>query len=39
LYKLHQVLVALIAFMIILLALLVVLSSDPGDPEQYLFWP
>ena len=39
LYKLHQVLVALIAFMIILLTMLVVLSSDPGDPEHYLFWP
>ncbi len=39
LYKLHQVLVALTAAMIILLALLVVLSSDPGDPAQYLFWP
>ena len=39
LYKLHQVLVALIAAMIILLTMLVVLSSDPGDPEQYLFWP
>lgn len=39
LYKLHQVLVALIAFMIILLTMLVVLSSDPGDPENYLFWP
>ncbi len=39
LYKMHQVLVALIAAMIILLAMLVVLSSDPGDPEQYIFWP
>jgi hypothetical protein len=39
LYGLHQVLVALIAFMIILLTMLVVLSSDPGDPENYLFWP
>ncbi|MBT8433452.1 MAG: hypothetical protein KJN95_02240 [Gammaproteobacteria bacterium] len=39
LYKLHQVLVAMIAFMIILLTMLVVLSSDPGDPEYYLFWP
>lgn len=39
LYKLHQVLVALIAAMTILLTMLVVLSSDPGDPEHYLFWP
>ena len=39
LYKLHQVLVALIAALTILLAMLVVLSSDPGDPENYFFWP
>ena len=39
LYKLHQVLVAVIAFLVILLTMLVVLSSDPGDPEYYLFWP
>ncbi len=39
LYKLHQVLVAVIAFLIILLTMLVVLSSDPGDPENYWFWP
>jgi hypothetical protein len=39
LYKLHQVLVAVIAFLIILLTMLVVLSSDPGEPENYWFWP
>ncbi len=39
LYKLRQVLVALIAAMIILLTMLVVLSSDPGDPDNYLIWP
>lgn len=39
LYRLHQVLIAVIAMLAISLAIIVVLSSDPGDPEYYLFWP
>jgi hypothetical protein len=39
LYRMHQVLIALIAALAISLAVIVVLSSDPGDPDYYLFWP
>ena len=39
LYRLHQVLIAVIAMLAISLAIIVVLSSDPGDPDYYLFWP
>lgn len=39
LYRLHQVLIAVIAMLAISLAVIVVLSSDPGDPDYYLFWP
>ena len=38
-YRWHQLLVALIATLAILVAIVVVLSSDPGDPDAYLFWP
>ena len=26
-------------FLAILIAVVVVLSSDPGDPDNYIFWP
>lgn len=38
-YRSHQWLVLAIATLVILLTLLVVLSSDPGNPEDYQFWP
>ena len=38
-YRQFQVLTGLIATLIMLLALLIVFSSDPGDPENYLWWP
>ena len=37
-YRWHQLLVALIGLLAILVAVVVVLSSDPGDAEDYLFW-
>ena len=39
LYRLHQVLIAIIAMLAISLAIIVVLSSHPGDPGYYLLWP
>jgi len=38
-YRVYQVLIASIAAMVIVLTLLIVFSSDPGDPDDYLFWP
>ena len=38
-YRWHQWLVALITMLTIVVALVIVLSSDPGDIEDYLFWP
>jgi hypothetical protein len=38
-YRIYQFLTAGIAALVILLALLIVFSSDPGDPDDYLFWP
>jgi len=38
-YRTYQVLTASIAALVIVLALLIVFSSDPGDPDDYLFWP
>ena len=39
LYRRYQALTAAVATLLILLALLIVFSSDPGDPEDYLWWP
>jgi len=38
-YRLYQILIGLIALITILLALLFVFSSDPGNPDNYLWWP
>lgn len=38
-YRWHQLLIALISLLAILVAVVIVLSSDPGDPENYWFWP
>ncbi len=38
-YRVYQVLIASIAALVIVLILLIVFSSDPGDPDDYLFWP
>jgi len=38
-YRVYQVLIASIATLIIVLTLLIVFSSDPGNPDDYLFWP
>ncbi len=38
-YRTYQVLTASIAALVILLALLIVFSSDPGNPDDYLYWP
>lgn len=38
-YRWHQVLVTLIATLAILIPIVVVLSSDPGDPESFRFLP
>ena len=38
-YRLHQLLVAAIAALTIVIAMLIVLSSDPGNPEEFLYWP
>jgi len=38
-YRWHQLLIALIALLSILVAVIVVLSSDPGNPDDYLLWP
>ena len=38
-YRLHQLLLGLIATLVIVLALLVVFSSDPGPGDDYLWWP
>lgn len=38
-YRLYQSLLGLIATLAILLALLIVFSSDPGNPDDYLWWP
>ena len=35
-YRWHQVLIGLIALLSILLAVVIVLSSDPGEPGLYL---
>lgn len=38
-YRLHQVLIGTIATLTILIAVLIVLSSDPGNPDDFQFWP
>ena len=38
-YRWHQLLVALIAMLAILVAVVVVLSSDPGNPDDFIFLP
>jgi NhaP-type Na+/H+ or K+/H+ antiporter len=38
-YRLYQSLLGLIATLVILLALLIVFSSDPGNPDDYLWRP
>ncbi len=38
-YRWHQLLIALIALLAILVAVIIVLSSDSGNPDDYLFWP
>jgi hypothetical protein len=38
LYRLHQVLLALIALLAMVLPLAIVLSIDPGDTGNYLYW-
>lgn len=38
-YRWHQLLVALITLLAILVALVVVFSGDPGNPQDYLFLP
>lgn len=35
-YRYHQILIGLIALLSILLAIVIVLSSDPGPPDLYL---
>lgn len=35
-YRWHQALILLIAVLAILLAVIIVLSSDPGEPDLYL---
>jgi uncharacterized membrane protein YidH (DUF202 family) len=35
-YRRYQVLIGLIALLTILLALLIIFSSDPGNPDDYL---
>ena len=36
-YRQHQLLIGLIAALIILITLLIVFSSEPGDPDDYLW--
>jgi hypothetical protein len=38
-YRLYQSLIGLIATLVILLTLLIVFSSDPGVPDDYMWWP
>jgi hypothetical protein len=38
-YRHNQVLIGLIATLVILLPLLIVFSSDPGTPDDYLWLP
>ena len=38
-YRLYQSLIGLIAALVILLALLIIFSSDPGNPDDYLWRP
>jgi len=38
-YRTYQILIASIAALVIVLTLLIVFSSDPGDPDDYLFRP
>lgn len=38
-YRTYQILIACIAALVIVLTLLIVFSSDPGDPDDYLFRP
>jgi divalent metal cation (Fe/Co/Zn/Cd) transporter len=38
-YRYYQVLTAGIALLVIVIALLIVFSSDPGNPDDYLLWP
>ena len=33
-----QLLLVAIATLLIVIAVVIVLSSDPGDPDDYLFW-
>lgn len=37
-YRAHQWLIALIMLLILLLAVLIVFSSDPGNADEELFW-
>ena len=38
-YRYYQVLTGAIAALVILVTLLVVFSSEPGNPGEHLFWP
>ncbi len=38
-YRHNQVLIGLIATLLILLPLLIVFSSGPGNPDDYPWWP
>ncbi len=38
-YRTYQVLIACIAALVIVLTLLIIFSSDPGDPNDYLVLP
>jgi hypothetical protein len=38
-FRLYRALPGLIATLAILVTLLIVFSSDPGDPDDYLWWP
>lgn len=38
-YRHYQILVGLIATLVMVLALLIIFSSDPGTPDDYQWWP
>ena len=38
-YRHYQVLTGAIATLVILVSLLIVFSSEPGNPTEHLFWP
>ena len=39
LYRVHQILLGLLSTLLMVLALLIVFSSDPGSGHEHLFWP